>query len=486
MPVTAPRPDRPRPPLRPLVLGLGLGLGAAVAAGTVAGGAAALPPAAETTASINPVCALGVLPGPQGDVTSTDSGVAVYVGGDYVAHQGAAESEGRLVVAGSTTVDAGLLNLGRVGVGSGVVPVPGDVLVSAGDVTVAPGSRLDVNHGVPGGGDVRTGGDVSGEIELNGGSSVTRSSDAGAIAASAGADLDAVSAALLELAPTGRLDVSGEHPTLVGDGAADPQVFSITTAEAANLDTLVLTHVGDAGVVVNVRGDDARLDTIHTAAGAVGHRIDDGAELGAWAPRIVWNFGRASTLELGGGSQLVGSILAPRADVRQGAHTNGRLWVGGDLDLGTGGSGLEHHNYPWSGECDTVPGEGTVTPPDETTSEGGEEDGTETPAPTEPAPEETPSTEATSPEPTPSAGTPSGAVVDGPDDASSPGVDVAADVVAGASTPSPEAARPEAADELPRTGAAVVMTAALGAALLGAGALLVVLRRRKPGVDAGA
>ncbi|MFD6178802.1 MULTISPECIES: choice-of-anchor A family protein [unclassified Isoptericola] len=482
MRATAPRPARSRLLLRPLALGLGA---AVAAAGAVAGGAAALPSTAATTGSGNPVCSLGLLPGLQNDLTSTDSGVAVYVGGDYVAHQAAAESEGRLVVAGSTTVDAGLLNLGRVGVGSGVVPTPGDVLVSAGDVTVSPGSRLDVNHGVPGGGDVRTGGVATGEIELNGGASRTRSADAATIAARAGADLDTASAAFSGLEPTGRLDTSGAYPTLVGDDVSDPQVFSLTTAEAATLDTLVLTHVGDARVVVNVSGDAGRLDTVHTAAGTVGDRIDDGAALGAWAPRIVWNFGRASTLELAGGSQLVGSILAPRADVRQGAHTNGRLWVGGDLDLGTGGSGLEHHNYPWSGECDTVPGEGTVTPPDETTTEGGEADGTETPAPTEPAPEETPSTEATRPEPAPSAGTPSGAAVDGPD-ASSPDVDVAADVVAGASTPSPEAARPEADDELPRTGAAVVMTAALGAALLGAGALLVVLRRRKPAVDAGA
>ncbi|MFE7405869.1 choice-of-anchor A family protein [Isoptericola sp. NPDC057559] len=484
MRATAPRPARSRLLLRPLALGLGA---AVVAAGTVAGGAAALPATVTTGGSGNPVCSLGLLPGPQGGLTSTDSGVAVYVGGDYVAHQAAAESEGRLVVAGSTTVDAGLLNLGRVGVGSGVVPTPGDVLVSVGDVTVAPGSRLDVNHGVPGGGDLRTGGATSGEIELNGGASVERSPDAAAIAARAGADLDAVSAALTDLAPTGRLDTSGAYPTLVGDDVSDPQVFSITTAEAAGLDTLVLTHVGDAGVVVNVRGVDARLGTVHAAAGTVGDRIDDGAALGAWAPRIVWNFGQAATLELAGGSQLVGSILAPRADVRQGAHTNGRLWVGGDLDLGTGGSGLEHHNYPWAGECDTVPGEGTTTPPGETTPDEGEEEGaTPTPTPTEPAPGPTPSAEATSPAPTPSAGTPSGTIVDGGGDAGTPDADVAADVLASTDAPAPVAGRPDEVAELPRTGAAVVMTAALGATLLGAGALLVALRRRRAGADAGA
>jgi len=439
---------------------------------------------ATTAAPVSPVCEAGTLPGPHNGITVAEHGTAVFVGGDYRAHEAAAESEGRLVVGGDVTVEAGLLNLGRVGVGSGVVPAPGDVLVAGGDVTVAEGSRLDVNHGVTGGGDVRTGGTFAGVVELNGGTLRQRAADAAGTAAAHRTALDGLSAALADLAPTGDLDTTGASPRLVGDGTSDPQVFSITTAEAADLDTVVLADVGDSAVVVNVRGTDGRLDTVHTAAGDVAHRIDDGAALGAWAPRIVWNFPTATSLDLAGGSQLVGSVLAPRADVRQGAHTNGRLWVGGDLDLGTGGSGIEHHNYPWTGECIDVP---AVTPPGGTTEES-EEDGGSTAEPTTPSmpskpsmPDDTPSTPAA-----PEAGeTPTTSGPGSGDDEALPAgrpaddAEVAAAAAAGgAETTTPLANRSASPDELPRTGAQVGVAAAVAAVLLGVGGVLLSLRRR--------
>jgi len=440
---------------------------------------------ATTTASVSPACEAGTLPGPQTGITVAEDGTAVFVGGDYRAHEAAAESEGRLVVGGDVTIEAGLLNLGRVGVGSGVVPAPGDVLVAGGDVTVAEGSRLDVNHGVTGGGDVRTGGTFAGVVELNGGTLHQRAADAAGAASAHRTALDGLSAELADLAPTGDLDTTGASPRLAGDGVSDPQVFSITTAEAAGLDTVVLADVGDSAVVVNVRGTDGRLDTVHTAAGDVAHRIDDGAALGAWAPRVVWNFPTATSLDLAGGSQLVGSVLAPRADVRQGAHTNGRLWVGGDLDLGTGGSGIEHHNYPWTGECVDVP---AVTPPGGTTEENeeNEEAGGSTPEPTT-----TPSTPSTStPDDTPS--TPAAPEAGETPATSGPGSgdDVAlaaarpADAAeptaaaAGAETTVPTANPAASQDELPRTGAQVGVAAAAAAVLLGAGGVLLSLRRR--------
>ncbi len=463
---------------RPRVIAGRTAVGLAGVIGLV--GLAAVPSAAAsaTTTPASPVCDAGTLPGPQNGVTVAEDGTAVFVGGDYRAHEAAAESEGRLVVGGDVTIEAGLLNLGRVGVGSGVVPAPGDVLVAGGDVTVAEGSRLDVNHGVAGGGDVRTGGTFAGVVELNGGTLHQRASDATDTAAAHRTALDGLSAGLAELAPTGDLDTTGAHPRLVGDGASDPQVFSITTAEAAGLDTFVLADVGDASVVVNVRGTDGRLDTVHTAAGEVEHRIDDGAALGAWAPRVVWNFPTATSLDLAGGSQLVGSVLAPRADVRQGAHTNGRLWVGGDLDLGTGGSGIEHHNYPWTGECVDVP---AVTPPGGTTEEG-EEDGGSTPDPTTSpsTPDATPSTPAT-----PEAGeTPMTSGPGSGDDeaptAARPGEDddLVAAAAAGAETTAPPANRSASPDELPRTGAQVGVVAAVSAVLLGGGGVILSLRRR--------
>lgn len=246
---------------RPRVIAGRTAVGLAGVIGLV--GLAAVPSAAAsaTTTPASPVCDAGTLPGPQNGVTVAEDGTAVFVGGDYRAHEAAAESEGRLVVGGDVTIEAGLLNLGRVGVGSGVVPAPGDVLVAGGDVTVAEGSRLDVNHGVAGGGDVRTGGTFAGVVELNGGTLHQRASDATDTAAAHRTALDGLSAGLAELAPTGDLDTTGAHPRLVGDGASDPQVFSITTAEAAGLDTFVLADVGDAsGTWSLADGEELALD----------------------------------------------------------------------------------------------------------------------------------------------------------------------------------------------------------------------------------
>ncbi|PFG43109.1 LPXTG-motif cell wall-anchored protein/choice-of-anchor A domain-containing protein [Isoptericola jiangsuensis] len=460
---------------RPALAGATLLSTAVVLAGAAALGA----PAAATPADGSDLTTCTTTgSGLQNDVLASDDGTAVVVGGDYVAHEAAAESEGRLVVAGTTTIDAGYFNVGRVGVGSGIVAL-GDVIVSGGDVVVQPGSTLDVNHRVDGGGDVRSGGDVRGTVELNGGTAFEGDAAAAPTAAERVATLRSVSARLGALATTGTLTTIGGHPALQGDGTSDPQVFDLTAAEADALGTVVFTEIGDAAVVVNVSGADAVLDTTHTAAGTVGDRVDDGAALGAWAPRILWNFTDATSLRLAGGSQLVGSILAPQADVVQNTHTNGRLWVGGDLDLGLSGNGLEHHNFPWNGLVETTcePLVTVPTPSPEPSEGPGEEPTPEqstTPEAT-PEPSEEPGTDASTPSTPEASQAPSTSVPTAPADGTDePGTrDQTVSDESG-----PDAETVAAADELPRTGSSVGVLVAVVAVLLAAGAGVLVWRRR--------
>jgi choice-of-anchor A domain-containing protein/LPXTG-motif cell wall-anchored protein len=467
---------------RPALAGIAL-LSTALAGAAVLGA----PAAAATADGSGLTTCTTTGSGLQNDVLASDDGTAVVVGGDYTAHPAAAESEGRLVVAGTTTIDAGYFNLGRVGVGSGVVAL-GDVLVSGGDVVVRSGSTLDVNHGVTGGGDVRTGGEVTGRLELNGGTVRAGDPAAAGTAADHVATLRSVSARLGALPATGTLTTAGGFPALVGDGTSDPQVFTLTTAEASALDTVVLTDVGDAAVVVNVAGPDGVLDTVHTAAGTVADRIDDGAALGAWAPRVLWNFTDATSLTLGGDqpSQLVGSVLAPQADVVQSTHTNGRLWVGGDLDLGRTGSGLEHHNFPWEGLVETTCDPGTTVPtPAPTTSPTPAPDGTATPQPTpapttstapSTAPDEEPGTEPGEPTTAePSAAPVTVAPAPGDDETRDARDQTVADGDGGGDTGGEKVTGGE---QLPRTGASVGVLLAVVGTLLAAGTAVLLWRRR--------
>src|SRR5699024_1586371 len=96
-----------------------------------------------------------------------------------------------------------------------------------------------------------------------------------------------------------------------------------------------------------------------------GTRIDFGEGLGNASSRILWNFSEVSELSLGGTSQFIGSVVAPKANADITASTNGRVYVGGNLR--THGNGNEQHAYPWIGssvfECHAEP-PGPVPEPD--------------------------------------------------------------------------------------------------------------------------
>ncbi|MCB7137390.1 choice-of-anchor A family protein [Cellulosimicrobium marinum] len=445
-------------------------------------------PSVAVAAPANPAdtCpADGTFPGiSTSDPLFHDSGVAVLVGGDYTALPGAKESEGVLAVLGDVRVATGdLLNVGRAGGGSQIVPPAGSDMLVAGGAIDATGSRVDVGHGIVGadgasGGNAVAGGAIepSTAFELNGGDLYAQ--EGPDVAASLGALVDTlgtVSAGLAGLDANGTTTFERPRLTLRASAGADLHVFDVTAAQLATATELLFVGTGSAPVVVNVSGTDVDYRVVHTAVDDIANRVDGPASdgIGNTAARTLWNFADATSVDLGlasAPSQLVGSVLVPSADsvVAQRTHTNGRLWVGGDLTFGgEGTNGLEHHNYPWTGteELDCTP-EPQITEPEEPVDPT---EPTETPDPTEPT--ETPED-------------PSTPLVEEPETTPAPEESVTATPVADEDDTTPsEESTPTTADEegsgLASTGASVALLATLATLLLGGGAVLLVVAARR-------
>jgi len=292
-----------------------------------------------------------------------DANNATWIGGDYTLNPGFVETEGVTVVEGNLAQNnGGWLGVGVVGVGSGIVP-PADGLMLAvgGNVTVpAPGSlQIGAQMGadmINGKADI--GGSASGTIYSATGnpSDIQANLGAAAIApwAGFGAELTATSDALSALPTTGSFSAG---TFTVTDASAPLQVFTITAAELAStggaMDFRGLPIAPDGApvpVVINVTGTSAVLNQNYVTFDGV--RVDDfsgnPSGYGAAASGLLWNFPDATTLDVPGTSQVMGSIVAPRATTTTvTASTNGRFYINGDVTRA--GNGGEHHNYPWRG-----------------------------------------------------------------------------------------------------------------------------------------
>ncbi|MFF2389618.1 choice-of-anchor A family protein [Agromyces sp. NPDC058104] len=347
-------PRAARPPRLRSLTGLlaitGLALMGAVA---IAGAAPAGP---ANAAEPLPICPpdgeappIGPLP------TYTDSNVAVYSGGDFLATSSAAESEGLLLVRGNATFDktsGGVFNVGAVGAGSGIVPAGGETMLAVGgDLVVGPTTNLHVGANITGGGAVKVGGTSTGTVDANGAGIETGLGQTAAM--DPNADFQTVitdtSAEIAGYPVTGTGLVAGNQVQFVGTSGDDPQVFTLDAGAISAITEVDFTAVpADVPIVINVIGaGDVAFSPNYFAIDGV--RVDDLASpgFGNAASRILWNFTDATSLLIGGTSQFMGSILAPTADTEITASTNGRVHVGGDLT--TRGVGNELHNYPWTG-----------------------------------------------------------------------------------------------------------------------------------------
>ncbi|MGX5696764.1 choice-of-anchor A family protein [Agromyces soli] len=296
----------------------------------------------------------GSMPPLGNEPTFTDSGVAVYVGGDYLAAGNAAESEGLLVVVGNATFDRDSgsgFDVGTAGVGSGIAPAGGEPMLQVGgDLTVTTPNTLRVGLLV-GGGEVQAGGTITGTVDSN---SQTQQSGMGQTAAldpynDFGSLVDSFSSEWGALPATGTTLAAGSSVSFTSQaGATGTQVFSIDAGSLSGKTEFGFNSIpADAPIVINVVGGPVSLGMSYATIN--GTRIDDplSTQFGNFASRILWNFVDATAVDITGSGQFMGSIVAPDADVTTTASTNGRVYVGGDFT--TRGTGNEQHNYPWTG-----------------------------------------------------------------------------------------------------------------------------------------
>ncbi|MFJ2703168.1 choice-of-anchor A family protein [Streptomyces sp. NPDC087428] len=344
-------------------------------------------------------------------VTHHDSNINIYVGGDYLVREAAAEAEGKIVTLGRFDMSkrAGasqIYNVGVAGVGSRVPPPDGsDYLTVGGDLSIATGERLlaeeGLNHGV-----VRYAGNLTGTVIP------AAVHEAGATAPYT-ALRDQLTAASHCYAyddnedhrrpATGTVRNDGSETVFTGDGASALQVFALDadlTTGSGGQEGIVFHGVPDgATVLVNVYGS---TRDISTYMGSLPQ-----SEL---RERLMWNFPDATTIGLKGTGQFQGSVLiGQRSSVANltMSGTNGRFYSAGSLTHSSEGEsgGHELHAYPFDGDLPGCGEEPSPTPtPTDTPTPTPTPTPTDTPTPT-PTPSDTPgpspSETPPGPEPTP-------------------------------------------------------------------------------------
>lgn len=346
--------------------------------GVVAGTSLSAVPVAEAAAKPLPGGLGPCVPGncPDGDyppinnggIKYRDNGINIYVGGDFLVREKAAEAEGRVVVLGDFDQDkaagvSGVYNVGEAGVGSRVAPPVGaDWLTAGGDVTVADGERLLAEDGV-----VRYAKDASGTIV----GTKRKDPDAAKPYIPLRDELTAASQCYAHpeggtRTPTGTATHAGGETLFRGDNTSMLQVFNVDfdlMGGSGGQEGIRFEGIPDgATILVNILGTKR---TINTYSGT----IDDSSQLNKLRSRLLWNFPDATSVEVKGTGQFQGSVLVGD----QASMTtisvpgmNGRFFTTGSLthtSSATGGGGQEFHNYPFLGDlpdCATAPATGEV------------------------------------------------------------------------------------------------------------------------------
>ncbi|MEL6605718.1 MAG: choice-of-anchor A family protein, partial [Cyanobacteria bacterium J06614_10] len=293
-------------------------------------------------------------------IAGRDDSVSVLAGGDYTITAGA-EAEGKIVVLGDFTVAAGsgFFDLGRVGVGSNIVPNDGeDALVVGGDITVDDG----FNVGFEAVHNVVYGGSLGGSAAIT--PSGTIDQDASLDLSNYGNDIAVLqqkSAYWKDLPARGTVENNGFGTiTLRGDSSGGLYVFNID-GNSLNPGFGAVVNFVDmpldgSTVIINVTGTTADLN--------IGDMSDPNGNSAFsfdtdFAANILWNFPDATDVTLGGGAQFWGSVLVAQensATVMAVPGHNGRFVTAGDLEQNRAGS--EFHNYEFD------PDEALPVPPD--------------------------------------------------------------------------------------------------------------------------
>ncbi|MFG3405887.1 choice-of-anchor A family protein [Streptomyces sp. NPDC048142] len=349
-----------------------------------------------------------------GPVTNFDSNINVYVGGDFLVREAAAEAEGKVVTLGRFDMDkrdgvSQVYNVGIAGVGSRVPPPDGsDYLTAGGDVTIADGERLLAEEGTHSG-RVAYAGELTGTVNPT---------TAPRFDADAAAPFTELRPQLTEAShcyaydggdhreATGTWQKTGDVMTFTGDGTSAIQIFDVDAdleSEAGGNTGFVFNGIPEgATVLVNVYGGTRSVATF------MGSFPNEGLR-----ENLLWNFPDATDLSLTGPAQFEGSVLVGRptsTTVLSMSGTNGRFYTAGSLTHTSAGAsgGQEIHAYPFDGDLPTCTPDPTPTPtPTDPTPTPTPTDPTPTPTPTDPTPTPTdPTPTPTDPTPTPTDPTP--------------------------------------------------------------------------------
>ncbi|WP_411083256.1 choice-of-anchor A family protein [Streptomyces sp. cmx-18-6] len=352
-----------------------------------------------------------------GPIAGFDENINIYVGGDFLVREAAAEAEGKIVTLGRFDMDkrdgaSQIYNVGVAGVGSRVPPPDGsDYLTVGGNITIAAGERLLAEEG-GNSGRVAHGASLTGTVNPV---------DAPRFDPEAAAPFTGLRPQLTEAsrcyayegdehrATTGSWTRTGDTITFAGDGDSAIQIFDVDT-------DLVSSTGGNAGfaftgipagatVLVNVYG------SARTVASFMGTLPNPGLR-----ERLLWNFPDATDLTLTGPAQFQGSVLVGQpasTTTLNMSGTNGRFYSAGSLthtSFGASG-GQEIHAYPFDGDLPTCGPDPTPTPtptdPTPTPTDPTPTPTDPTPTPTDPTPTPTdPTPTPTDPTPTPTDPTP--------------------------------------------------------------------------------
>ncbi|MFD5942125.1 choice-of-anchor A family protein [Streptomyces griseus] len=345
-----------------------------------------------------------------GPVTNFDSNINVYVGGDFLVREAAAEAEGKVVTLGRFDMDkrdgvSQIYNVGIAGVGSRVPPPDGsDYLTAGGDVTIADGERLLAEEGTHSG-RVAYAGDLTGTVEPA--TAPRFDEDAAAPYTGLRPQLTEASRCYAydgdeHREATGTWVKTGDVMTFTGDDSSAIQIFDVDAdleSEAGGNTGFVFNGIPEgATVLVNVYG------STRSVASFAGALPNEGLR-----ENLLWNFPDATDLTMSGPAQFDGSVLVGQptsTTVLSMSGTNGRFYTAGSLTHTSSGAsgGQEIHAYPFDGDLPSCSPEPTPTPTEPTPTPTPTEP---TPTPTEPTPTPTePTPTPTEPTPTPTEPTP--------------------------------------------------------------------------------
>ncbi|MEU3224269.1 choice-of-anchor A family protein [Streptomyces sp. NPDC006976] len=400
-------------------------------------------------------------------VRNHDSNINIYVGGDYLVREAAAEAEGRIVTLGAFDTDkrpgaSQIYNVGVAGVGSRVPPPNGsDYLTAGGDITVASGQRI-VAVEMRNTGRVRYAGTLTGTVDP---------ADAPVHDPAATAPYAGLRDELTEAGHCYAYDDNADHrrpvtgttvndgfeTVFTGDGTSALQVFALdadVVSGSGGDQGIVFAGIPDgATVLVNVYGDARTISTYMGSLPQTGLR-----------EHLMWNFPDATEVGLRGSGQFQGSVLIGQPSSRatvSASGVNGRFYTAGSLTHTSAGEsgGQELHSYPFDGD---LPDCGAEPSPSPTPTDS------PTPTPTDASPTPTPTDASPTPTPSPTDASPTPAPVPSP------------------SAPGPEPTHtwpprpPHPGGELPHTGSRGGEWAigGIAAALLAAGTGAMVMARR--------